>query len=129
MEVWYLDTSAMAKLVRAEAETPVLRAWLEGRHWVLSDLHRTELRRSAGRTGPATVARAERLLAEAEVLRLDPGAFDDAGRMAPDDLRSLDALHIAAARLLGPDLAGIVAYDRRLADAAHATGIPVEAPG
>lgn len=128
MEIWYLDTSAVAKLIRSEAETPALRTWLRRRHWVLSDLHRTELRRAARRAGPVTTARADRLLAEVEVLRLDPGAFDAAGRITPDALRSLDALHLAAARLLGADLAGIVAYDHRLAEAARQAGMAVEAP-
>jgi predicted nucleic acid-binding protein len=45
--VWYLDTSALAKLVRPEAETPALRRWLGHRRWIASDLVRTELRRAA----------------------------------------------------------------------------------
>ena len=28
MRIWYLDTSALAKLVRPEPETPALRRWL-----------------------------------------------------------------------------------------------------
>lgn len=44
-------------------------------------------------------------------------------------LRSLDALHLAAAMSLGSDLAGIVAYDERLVDAASEQGIPTASPG
>ncbi len=128
MEVHYLDTSAVVKLVRPEAETAALVGWLDGRRWVISDLHRTELRRAAGRAGPMTSARADRLLAEAAILTVHGGVFDDAGRLAPADLRSLDALHLAAASTLGPDLAGVVAYDRRLLDAAAARGITTHSP-
>ena len=55
--------------------------------------------------------------------------FDAAGRLSLASLRSLDAIHLAAALTLGPDLAGIVAYDDRLAGHAEALGITVKAPG
>ncbi len=126
--VWYLDTSALAKLVRPEAETTTLRRWLRSRRWIASDVVRTELRRAAARAGGRAPARADRLVAEADLLSVTAEVFDDAGRLEPSSLRSLDALHLAAARLLGPDLAGIVAYDERLADAARALGITVAAP-
>ena len=43
-------------------------------------------------------------------------------------LRSLDALHLAAALELGDELEGLVTYDRRLAEGAQALGIGVIAP-
>jgi predicted nucleic acid-binding protein len=128
MDIWYLDTSALAKFVRPEAETAALREWLASRRWILSDLHRTELRRAAARAGGRAMARAERLLAESDIVRIDADVFDRAGRRSPTDLRSLDALHLAAATTLGPDLAGIVAYDERLRSAAASAGIAVAAP-
>lgn len=127
--IWYLDTSAVAKLVRPESETRWLRRWLAQKRWILSDLHRTELRRAAARAGGRAPARAERLLAESDVIRIDTEVFDRAGHLDTADLRSLDALHLAAALTLGPDLAGIVVYDDRLRAAAAAMGIPVASPG
>lgn len=127
--IWYLDTSAVAKLVRPEAETRALRRWLSSRRWIASDLHRTELRRATARAGGRAPARADRLLGEMDLLSITAEVFDQAGRLSPPSLRSLDALHLAAARLLGPDLAGVVAYDEQLAGAATALGIPVKAPG
>lgn len=129
MPVWYLDTSAVAKLVRPEAETAVLRRWLSKKRWALSDLHRTELRRAAGRAGGRATARADRIIAESDVIRLGPAEFDAAGRTQPPHLRSLDSLHIVAALSLGVDLAGIVVYDERLAAAAAGAGIQVVSPG
>lgn len=129
MPVWYLDTSAVAKFVRPEPETRALRRWLSGKRWIISDLHRTELRRAAARAGGRAVARAERLLAESDLLRIDAEVFDRAGRLLPAELRSLDALHLAAAMTLGPDLAGVVAYDARLKSSAVAVGIAVASPG
>jgi uncharacterized protein len=127
--IWYLDTSAMAKLVRPELETRALRRWLARKRWIVSDLHRTELRRAASRAGGRALARAERLLAESDVVRIDADVFDNAGRIEPSTLRSLDALHLAAATSLGPDLAGIVVYDERLQHAASDAGIATVSPG
>ena len=127
--VWYLDTSALAKLVQVEPESAGLRRWLKGRRWIVSDLHRTELRRAVGRAGGTAPARADRLLRESDVLSLDPGTFDSAGMLLPASLRSLDSLHLAAAMSLGDDLAGIVAYDRRLLEAAAEVGLETASPG
>ncbi len=44
-------------------------------------------------------------------------------------LRTLDALHLAAALELGDDLDGVVTYDRRLAASAAAAGCTVVSPG
>jgi hypothetical protein len=44
-------------------------------------------------------------------------------------LRSLDAIHLAAALDLGDDLDGLVTYDERLGEAARLNGITVLAPG
>lgn len=129
MSVWYLDTSAVAKLVRPERETAALRRWLGGKRWIISDLHRTELRRAAQRAGGRALARAERLLAESDVISVDADTFDLAGRMQPATLRSLDAVHLGAAVSLGSDLAGVVAYDNRLLRAAGDVGISTRSPG
>ena len=128
-DVWYADTSAVVKLVLPEPETAALRTWLSNRRWVISDLHRTELQRVAARVGGTAPSRARRLLGELDVIRLTPDRFDQAGRLQPATLRSLDALHLAAALALGDDLAGVVAYDARLAEAAATLPLAVAAPG
>jgi uncharacterized protein len=43
-------------------------------------------------------------------------------------LRSLDAVHLAMARLLGPELTAQLTYNDRLAKAAADAGTPVLAP-
>ena len=125
MGIWYLDTSALAKLVRPEAETPALRRWLESEQWIISDLHRTELRRAAARAGGRAPARAERFLAESDVLRIDADVFDTAGWIEPTSLRSLDALHLAAAQRIHEPGAGFLTFDLRQAQAARALGLTV----
>jgi predicted nucleic acid-binding protein len=44
-------------------------------------------------------------------------------------LRSLDALHLASALSIATDLTAFIAYDRRLAAAAAAAGLPTVQPG
>ncbi|MGH8951429.1 MAG: type II toxin-antitoxin system VapC family toxin [Acidimicrobiia bacterium] len=129
MEIWYLDTSALTKFVRPEPETGPLRQWLASRRWIVSDLHRTELRRASARAGGRALARAEWLLMESDIIRVDAEVFDRAGRLLPFEIRSLDALHLAAAMTLGTDLAGIVTYDRRLSATSELVGIDTASPG
>ncbi len=129
MEIWYLDTSALTKFVRPEPETGPLRQWLASRRWIVSDLHRTELRRASARAGGRALARAEWLLMESDIIRVDAEVFDRAGRLLPFEIRSLDALHLAAAMTLGTDLAGIVTYDRRLSAASALVDIDTASPG
>lgn len=128
--IWYIDTSAVVKLIRKEPETPALRRWLRGKRWIGSDLLRTELRRVGLRGGgTASSQRAERLLREIDLITLSPELYDAAGALKPATLRSLDALHLTAALSLGDDLSGVIAYDLALARAARSIGVAVVSPG
>jgi predicted nucleic acid-binding protein len=71
---------------------------------------------------------ARRVLRAVHLIRVDDDIVLRAATMAPPALRSLDAIHLATAELLGADLAGIVAYDRRLARAAREHGMTVWSP-
>ena len=120
----YLDTSALVKLVVAEAETAALLAWLEGRSGqpTSSDLARTELLRVVRRAAPELLERARHVLDSVTLIALSTETFEVAGRLAPAAMRSLDSLHLAAALRLGDDLDALVTYDDRLADAARLNG-------
>lgn len=127
----YLDTSALVKMVVAEEESAPLREWLSAgeRGPVTSDLARTELLRAVRRAAPDRLVLARLVLESVTVVQVGTSTFDAAGRLDPDGLRSLDAVHLAAALDLGDELQGLVTYDERLAAAAAANGIPVVAPG
>jgi len=126
----YLDTSALAKLVVAEPETAALRAWLSevDRDLVACDLARTELLRAVRRVAPDRVLQARAVLDSITLIDLSASLFEQAGRLDPTTLRSLDAIHLAAALDLGDDLDGLVTYDDRLAEAARSNGIAAVAP-
>lgn len=127
---FYVDTSALVKLVVAEAETGALRAWITDKEPVLaaSDLVRTELMRAVRRAVPERATAARLVLDALTLLTATSAVFDAAGRLDPAILRSLDALHLASALELGDDLDGFVTYDERLAEAARAQGMMVIAP-
>lgn len=125
---FYIDTSAMVKLVIAEAESRALMAWLPERHPVSSDWSRTELLRTVRRGAPLHVVRAREVLDAVDLIEVTTDMFERAGLLDPTVLRSLDAVHLAAALSLGDDLEGIVTYDERLAEAARLNGVAVFAP-
>ena len=127
---WYLDSSALVKLVVAEEETPALWRWLktDDRRPVTCDLGTTELRRAVERGAPDRIAMARLVLDTVTVVALARNTFLWAAQLDPPEMRSLDALHLAVALDLGDSLDGIVAYDVRLAAAADRHGIPVVAP-
>jgi uncharacterized protein len=127
---FYVDTSALAKLVVAEAETKALRKWFRAadRNPVTSDLARSELLRAVRRTDPSKVVRAREVLESVTLIELTTTVCEHAGLLDPAILRTLDAIHLAAALVLGDDLEGFVTYDDRLAQAAQATGIRVVTP-
>ena len=58
----------------------------------------------------------------------DRGIFTAAVRTDSPVVRALDANHLATALSLGHELAGMVVYDHRLADAARRAGLTVWAP-
>ncbi len=128
--MFYLDTSAAAKLVVAEKGSTALRKWLTSRDGqiVSSDLLRTELLRATRRAAPEQMVQARAVLDSVILLTLSTAVCERAAMIEPDLLRSLDALHLAAAFELSDELAGIVTYDRRMAEGATVLGIGVVAP-
>lgn len=130
----YLDTSALAKLVVAEDESGALFQWLSeqtesGEVLVSCDIARTELLRLTRRLAPDRMTRARDVLDSVTITTVTTALFEAAGRLDPPELRSLDALHLAAALDLGDDLDVMACYDQRLAEAARSQGIRVDAHG
>jgi predicted nucleic acid-binding protein len=128
--VFYLHTSAAVKLVVAERGSAALRRWLETRDERVfsSDLLRTELLRSTRRAAPQHMVQARAILDSLVLLTLSTAICERAAMLEPELLRSLDALHLAAALEVGDELEGMVTYDQRMAEAAEAVGVSVIAP-
>jgi len=128
----YLDTSALVKLVVREKESSALRRYLQASpHDVrfTAALSRAELVRAVCRGASFdVVAHARRVLGRLDMVALTNRLLDEAGTLGPPDLRTLDAIHLAAART-APALRALVTYDVRLDQAAETIGIPVATPG
>lgn len=125
----YLDTSAFVKLVRSEPESSTLRAEIAlGDALVSSALLAVEGRRAAARYGSLALARARAGLVTITLLPLDDETLETAAELEPPELRSLDALHLAAAISLEQELGRFYCYDARLAAAAAGLGFDVRRP-
>lgn len=128
-EVVYLDSSALAKLVVHEADSSALRRYLRRRKRRVScALARVELIRAVRPHGAAAVAAARRVLGSVDLVRLDDVLLDEASELGGGTLRTLDAIHLAAARSLRGDLAAVVTYDARMTSAATDLHLTVAAP-
>lgn len=125
----YVDSSAIVKLVVREPESAALRRYLRRRRPLVSSaLARTEVLRAVLPAGPLVQNRAAQVLGRLELIRLNNRVLDAAGELEPADVRSLDAIHLATAKLLGDTLHRLVTYDRRMADAATGLDVDVIAP-
>ncbi len=125
----YLDSSALVKLAVREPESEALRRYVRRRRPLISSaLARTEVARALLPLGAEAFRRGQHVLARVDLLRVSDRVLDAAGTVAPPDLRSLDAIHIATAQQLGTDLARIVTYDERMAVVARGLGWTVLAP-
>jgi uncharacterized protein len=78
--------------------------------------------------GKAALEAGRRVLSRIDLVRVNDRVLDLAGSLLPEELRSLDAIHLATAGLLGTDLGELVAYDVRMEAAAHTMGYKVVAP-
>ena len=130
----YLDSSAVVKMIRPEAESTDLVTWLNGRDeaTVTSVLAEVEVPRALRRSAPAHLAAMPGVLARISRVEMDASVRATAGAYVVDALRSLDAVHLATAEVLvasGKTVSAFVTYDRRQAAAVAAAGMTVRAPG
>jgi predicted nucleic acid-binding protein len=128
--ILYIETSAAAKLLVDEPVSGRLAARLDDAvdsddALISSALLETELRRLAVRVDLAQTS-VTQLLDRFDLVEADRSLYREAGLLTGRHLRSLDALHLAAALRVGADV--MVTYDRRQADSAAAVGLPVLAP-
>jgi predicted nucleic acid-binding protein len=132
--VIYLDTAALVKLVRIEAESAALVTWLTARAaepLVASALVEVELPRALRRSQLGVLGGVAAVLARLHRVEINAAVRAMAGAYPDPLLRSLDAIHLATAELLiasGKTVTAFVTYDKRLAEAASQAGLPTVAP-
>ncbi|MFS8479854.1 MAG: type II toxin-antitoxin system VapC family toxin [Micromonosporaceae bacterium] len=125
----YLDSSAIVKLVVAEPESQALRTYLRRRRPLVSSaLARTEVLRALLPAGEIALSRSREALRRLDLVRISDRVLDAAGVLEPAQVRSLDAIHLATAQLLGDDLGEVITYDDRMAEAALSLGLKTASP-
>lgn len=128
----YLDTSAILKLILPERESELLEDALS--RWpdrISSALAVIECRRALRRIEAPAVAsrRAGEVLGGLILIRFDDALLRLATHVGPPRLRSLDAIHLAAALSIGDYPEAFITYDDRLAAAARKLKLHVVQPG
>jgi prevent-host-death family protein len=125
----YLDTSALVKLPLEEDGHEALRrellAW-DG--FVSSALLSVEAVRACARYGPAFAHAATQALEAVALVPLDDAVLERAAGLAPGELRTRDALHLATALSLADEIGVVLTYDGHLAAAARKAGLAVRSP-
>jgi predicted nucleic acid-binding protein len=131
VSLYYADTSAVIKLLAEESNSKAFAAFYDAHtdaEWVSSALLRIEVTRVVTRAIPALLPDARDLLLAFSFVAIDDDIVEGAMNEPDRGLRSLDAIHLATARVLGEDLDAIVSYDDRLLKAAAEAGMPVASP-
>lgn len=136
MALFYLDASALVKLVRAEPETSALFRFLADADLLSSELVLTEVPRAIWRAAaedPALahaqlMTQAEEILEAVALLPLDRPLLVAAGAFDEPALRALDAIHLASAIDLSP-IDAFVSYDERQSAAARLADLRTVSPG
>lgn len=127
----YLDSSAFVKLAGPETESDALREWLVQRAdlpMVSSVIARAEVPRAVWRGRPEAFPGGYRLVRRVNKIPLTDALLDEAAVLPPRSLRTLDAIHLASALAIGPDLTTFVGYDERLLAVARQAGLDTASP-
>ncbi|MDQ2955514.1 MAG: type II toxin-antitoxin system VapC family toxin [Actinomycetota bacterium] len=123
----YVDTSALLKRVFIEEESAQVLAILRERTTAgdlvaSSELAWVEVARAISRAGVSNASEVLRAACTGIARQsLTPVVMQRARTIGPASLRSLDAIHLAAAISLGA--VQMLTYDRRLAEAAESLGV------
>ncbi len=126
----YLDSSALVTLLWRRTYDKELREFLAGRPampMATSSLGFVETVRTMGRIGDYPDLMRDLVAGFTEILLTEE--VRDAAAHLPGGLRTLDAVHVASAQILGDSLDTLLTYDRRMLEVAQAAGLPAEAPG
>ena len=132
----YVDASVLLRVALGQPD--VLVEWPQIQQGVASALVMTESLRALDRLRlRASLADKEvakrratifALIASLELVDIDAVVLDRAAQPMPTELGTLDAIHLVSARLLGPALGVVIAYDTRLIGGARAAKLPTIVP-
>jgi predicted nucleic acid-binding protein len=126
----YLDASALVTLLARRTYAKELREFLDSRPvmpMATSTLGFVETVRTMDRIGDYPDLMRDLVSGFTEILLTEE--VRDAAAHLPGALRTLGAVHVASAQVLGDSLDTLVTYDKRMLEVARTEGLPAEAPG
>lgn len=126
---WYIDSSAIIKLIKPEAETAALLKIISS-PLISSQLSRVEVFRTINLTNSALLESAHDVLIDIQMFPIENSILVIAENFSSFiELRTLDSIHLATAITLRNAIQGIITYDKELAKAAITLGFEVLSPG
>ena len=127
--MWYIDSSAILKLIKPEKESAALIKKLPSA-LIASRISRVEVTRTIIRYEPDLLDSTYDVLADIQMFPVEDSIITiDENLPQFINLRSLDSLHIASALAIKNVLKGIITYDKEMVIAANALGFKTLSPG
>ncbi len=127
--MWYIDSSAIIKLIKPEKESAALIKKLPN-GLIASRISRVEVTRTIIRHEPDLLDATYDVLADIQMVPLEDAIITIAENLPQFiDLRSLDSLHIASALSIKSVLKGVITYDKEMVKAAVSLGFKSLSPG
>lgn len=126
---WYINSSAILKLLISEKESIALVAFLDA-PVKTSVISRVEVIRSLNRISPEKIAEGQVALSRFEMTPVSSPILMLAENFPVSiTLKSLDAIHVATVIFLDKLVEGIITYDKAMIKNAKELGIKVVSPG
>ena len=134
MSFFYVDSSAIVKLIWSEAESSALAEFVlsderSAKTLITSAVSRIEVLRATRRRDGSLLSRAREVLEAFSQFEITEAIMETAAMVGSPNLRALDAIHLATAMENASGMRALITYDTRLAQAARELGLPVASPG
>jgi predicted nucleic acid-binding protein len=131
---FYVDSSAIVKLIWSEAESSALAEFVlsderSAKTLITSAVSRIEVLRATRRRDESHLSRAREVLETFSEFEITEAIMETAAMVGSPHLRTLDAIHLATAMENASGMRALITYDTRLAQAARDLGLPVASPG
>jgi uncharacterized protein len=126
---WYIDSSAIIKLIKPELETKTLLQQLP-LSITTSQISRVEVIRTINVNFAELLEDAYDILSDIPMVAVDHSVLLVAENLpAFIKLRALDSIHMATAFTMKSEIEGVVTYDNEMVKAASALGFITMSPG
>ena len=126
--MYYLDASAILKLIIEEKETVKLERFISGKNCT-SKISRIEVMRVINRAIPEAAESAQRALSKFDYVNVSEPVIRIAESfLGLPSLSSLDSIHVASALSVSNEIEGIISYDEKMISNAQSLGLTVHTP-